>query len=157
MSRFAGQKLIVETPEMYASGEVQAHIKMETARPCKQWIVDVLNGCQESECVKLRTIDFMLLPDTERVNRYWRIMSSSALVMGRRGHQCTLNWLAIATEPGLSSLRDLRGRHVGMLKNLLHQTQKIIHEEAGLPPEEIMAYIHYPPSVYQLHIHFAHP
>ena len=44
-----------------------------------------------------------------------------------------------------------------MLKVLLHQTQRIIHEETGLAPEEIMAYAHYLPSVYQLHIHFAHP
>jgi m7GpppX diphosphatase len=158
MSRFAGQRLVVETPEMYASGAVQAFIRMETQRPCKQWVMDVINGGQESECVKLRTIDFLLLPDTERVNRYWRAVSSEAV--GRRYYrppQCTLNWLAIATEPGLSSLRDLRGRHVGMLKNLLQQTQLAIHEETGLQPEEIMAYVHYPPSVYQLHIHFAHP
>ena len=154
MSRFTGQKLFVETPEMYASRDVQSYIQQETARPCKQWIVDVINGCQESECVKLRTIDFMLLPDTERVNRYWRIMSSS---VSRRGAPCTLNWLAIATEPGLASLRDLRGRHVPMLRNLLEQTQRIIFEETGLTPEEVMAYVHYPPSVFQLHIHFAHP
>ena len=44
MSRFAGQKLFVETPEMYSSPEVQAHIQRETGRPCKQWIVDVING-----------------------------------------------------------------------------------------------------------------
>ena len=103
---------MVETPEMYASEDMQAYIKQETVRPCKQWIVDVINGCQETECVKLRTIDFLLLPDTERVNRYWRIMSSAQAV-GRKAPPCTLNWLAIATEPRLSSLRDLRGRYVG--------------------------------------------
>ena len=150
MSRFTGQKLYVETPEMFASRDVQSYVQQETARPCKQWVVDVINGCQESECVKLRTIDFLLLPDTERVNRYWRIMSSKRRAV-------SLNWLAIATGPGLASLRDLRGRHVPMLKNLLEQTQRIIFEEAGLAPEEVMAYVHYPPSVYQLHIHFAHP
>jgi m7GpppX diphosphatase len=68
-----------------------------------------------------------------------------------------VNWLAIATEPGLQSLRDLRGRHLPMLRRMLRQCRKRIREETGVAEEEVMAYVHYPPSVYQLHVHFAYP
>jgi len=68
-----------------------------------------------------------------------------------------VHWLAIATEPGLQSLRDLRGSHLPMLRRMLALCRARLREETGVPEEEIMAYVHYPPSVYQLHVHFAYP
>jgi hypothetical protein len=44
-----------------------------------------------------------------------------------------------------------------MLKTLNTMCCRRIHEETGIPVDQIMAYVHYPPSVYQLHIHFKHP
>ena len=44
-----------------------------------------------------------------------------------------------------------------VLKNMLLNTVGLIHAECGVHPEEVMAYIHYPPSVYQLHVHFSYP
>ena len=285
MCRLTGQKLLVETPGIYKSPGMQAYIQQELHRPCKRWVVDVLNGSREASEVRLRTGEFVLLPDTERVNRYgkgvgweytkagkgyggvkagqdwecvkagqgWRCPQGPAAseqdenacprflvgckkggcglqwaqlrqcgpAKGPRqlrlyqGHHwreggwqgylytdpnaeqgpawhwrereprpnahatahataplCTrdagpgprprepvehVNWLAIASEPGLRSLRDLRGRHLPMLRRMLLLSKSKIHAETGVPPEEIMAYIHYPPSVYQLHVHFAYP
>jgi hypothetical protein len=68
-----------------------------------------------------------------------------------------LHWLAVATDTTLRTLRDLRGHHVPMLISLYTQTCQKIHEETGISHDQIMAYVHYPPSVYQLHIHFKHP
>lgn len=238
MCRLTGQKLLVETPAIYASPGMQAYIQQELHRPCKRWVVDVLNGTREASEVRLRTGEFVLLPDTERVNRYgrgpgspwasprsrWGVPDGPAPVHetppprrllpplrsgvpaapgprpgtpdthgttgARQGTPGTnqlrlhpqwhwraceglppaspcaplasppgeqVNWLAIATEPGLRSLRDLRGRHVPMLRRMLHRCRRRIHEETGVAPEEVMAYVHYPPSVYQLHVHFAFP
>lgn len=236
MCRLTGQKLLVETPAIYASQDMQAYIQQELNRPCKRWVVDVLNGSREASEVRLRTGEFVLLPDTERVNRYGRAQASQTgsgtgvtktgpvlrvsqtpkqdqfttprarILWGSRGQRhptrcrspqqlqqgqtrwCTgfaqwqsresetpvdaqpqeqesasqsigeqVNWLAIATEPGLQSLRDLRGKHLPMLRRMLRLSKLKIHAETGVPPEEVMAYVHYPPSVYQLHVHFAYP
>ena len=252
MCRLTGQKLLVETPWIYESPGMQAYIQQELHRPCKRWVGDVLNGSREASEVRLRTAEFVLLPDTERVNRYgkgtgwegantgkayggmkswqsWRCPQApgaseqdentcSRFLMGctkggwgvQRANlrqcgpaKCTrqlrlyqghhwreggwqrhlyttpvdthdpepgqgqtprarepvehVNWLAIASEPGLRSLRDLRGRHLPMLRRMLLLSKSKIHAETGVQPEEIMAYIHYPPSVYQLHVHFAYP
>lgn len=255
MCRLVGQKLLVETPEIHSSVDMQAYILQELNRPCKKWVGDVINGVREASEVRLRTSEFVLLPDTERVNRYQRVppadwteargqmtrraspapladhtneqwggirtrmlcnsrknapspafryRNSPGLCMrqprcfsyglprpffyqNRLNHHdaervCQyqaveppppklgqeepepaqhfteqVNWLAIATEPGLRSLRDLRGRHAPMLRRMLALSKLRIQEETGVHQEEIMAYVHYPPSVYQLHVHFAYP
>jgi Scavenger mRNA decapping enzyme C-term binding len=227
MCRLTGQKLLVETPAVYASPDMQAYIQQELNRPCKRWVVEVLNGSREAEAVRLRTKEFVLLPDTERANRYARTppdpppapplrarpgsapaqdqttAARARLLWGGRASVPAVarpvrywstvrhrqlrwmpgwpsqrpppeparawaepvagapadqvNWLAIATEPGLQSLRDLRGRHLPMLRRMLRKCRKRIREETGVSEEEIMAYVHYPPSVYQLHVHFAYP
>ena len=68
-----------------------------------------------------------------------------------------VNWLGITTDPGLRSLRDVRGRHAPMLREMLDVARARISEETGVDPDEVMAYVHYPPSVYQLHVHFVYP
>lgn len=147
------QRLVLETSEVYCTEEVQNAITQEVVRPSKQWVVNVIQGMQESEAVKIRHNDFVLLPDTERVNRYWSVRH----VLHKRYYQPThsrLNLLAIMTDPALRSLRDLRGMHVSMLENMYSMCLKKIEEETGLKEDQVMAYIHYPPSVYQLHVHF---
>ena len=44
-----------------------------------------------------------------------------------------------------------------MLVRLYHTCCQKIREETGVSSDQVMAYIHYPPSVYQLHIHFKYP
>lgn len=157
------QKLLIETPQLYGQQGMQAYIEQELSRPSKQWIVSVIQGEQEKEEVKLKTEEYMLLPDTERINRYWRILSSTARMTNKFmsnpwiNQGKTLNWLAIALEPGLQSLRDLRGRHVPMLQNMVAECLQVIQNETDIPTDEVMVYLHYPPSIYQLHIHFAYP
>jgi m7GpppX diphosphatase len=136
--------LIVESPEMNNSPIMQAFISKEVNRPCKQWIHEVISSKREKERVKLRTPDFVLLPDI--IKDRFKIDIKS-----ERWH-----WLAVATEKELRTLRDLKGTHIPMLENLYSLTIKKIQDELGMDPEQIIAYIHYPPSVYQLHVHFKH-
>ena len=44
-----------------------------------------------------------------------------------------------------------------MLKTMLDTCMTAIEEHTGIPRDQVMAYVHYPPSVYQLHVHFSHP
>lgn len=168
MKQLSDQRLIVEKPCHYESPVMQDYIKGELARPSKQWIGCVLDGTQESEEIKLNTGEYLLLPDTEKVNRYWRIMntrdrlsrsSSSSNMGGSSGgsNNITLNWLAILKDQNIKTLRELRGEHVPMLRDLRHRCLEKIQEETGKTPDQVMVYLHYHPSVYQVHIHFAYP
>lgn len=180
--------LVSETPALYASASVSGFIEQEVRRPSKQWIASIIAGEQEKEQVIMRTDEFVLLPDTERVNRYWRPHPSSpppATHSGgtnanprqwRKQHttcntrtpspmrhcdtrtpKTTLNWLGIALDLGVRTLRDLRGRHAPMLARMLEDAMTAIETHAGIPRDQVMAYVHYPPSVYQLHVHFSYP
>lgn len=133
-----------ETPTMHASSSVTGFIQQEVTRPNKQWITHIIDGRQESSEVIRRTDDFVLLPDTERMNRW-------------RGSKRTLNWLAIAHDKRLRTLRDLRGEHLPMLKEMLETCLRVVESETNIRAEQVMAYVHYPPSVYQLHVHFSFP
>lgn len=155
MSFLDDQRLVLETHDVYQNELVQCAITQEVMRPSKQWVANVIHGVQESEAVKIRHADFVLLPDTERVNRYWSVRQ----IINKRYfsmHATRLNLLAILTEPKLRSLRDLRGKHVPVLENMYAMCLAKIEEETGISPDQVMAYVHYPPSVYQLHVHFVH-
>jgi len=154
--------LVPETPQAYARAAVSAFIEQEVRRPSKQWIAHIIAGMQESDQVILRTDEFLLLPDTERVNRYWRNQSLTkpgrASTAGKAAvAKAPLNWLAIAQDFGLRTLRDLRGCHIPMLKRMLEGCMAAVEKHTSLPRGQVMAYVHYPPSVYQLHVHFSYP
>ncbi len=59
--------LILESPEMHFSPNMQTYIAQEIARPCKQWIHEVLVSQREAERVKLRTKHFVLLPGVDTI------------------------------------------------------------------------------------------
>lgn len=159
---------------MYGAQSVVAFMHQELHRPSKQWIHHILAGTQEKEQVILDNPDFVLLPDTERVNRYWRASPTHvavprtcrkmhSLLPGQshtretRVHKLTLNWLAIVRDPEIRTLRDLRGHHAPMLSSMLQECMASVEQLTGIRRDQVMAYIHYPPSVYQLHIHFSYP
>ncbi len=148
--RSGERRLMTESPEAHCSPHMQAFISKEVNHPCKKWIHEVIASRRETERVKLRTPEFVLLPDVE-INkrkpteiRRWRPAVQS------------FHWLAVATDTDLRTLRDLKGGHVPMLQSLYLKTCQRIHEEMGVDPSQIIAYVHYPPSVYQLHVHFKH-
>ena len=153
--------LLAETPAMHASPSVTRFIEQEVLRPGKQWILHIIDGVQEKEDVVYSNSDFVLLPDTERVNRYWRAPPQASNAHPTRtiarGQRRVLNWLAIAKDKQLRTMRDLRGHHVPMLKTLLSTSRQAIEHQTGIRQDQVMAYVHYPPSVYQLHVHFSYP
>lgn len=168
----ADYTLMEETPGMHRKPSVVKFIKQEIVRPSKQWICNIIDGNQEREEVIMRTEEFVLLPDTERVNRYWRIQSHvsspplvTSMLVANQGNsrkqpahtRRMLNWLSIVHDRTLRTMRDLRGEHVPMLKRMLKQCMQTIESTTGIPQDQVMAYVHYPPSVYQLHVHFSFP
>ena len=51
---------------------------------------------------------------------------------------------------------DLTPEHLPLLENILEKSLKTIEEKYGVGSNQILAYLHYQPSYYHLHIHFVH-
>ena len=160
-------KFLTETPELHASDETQEYIRQEVARPSKAWVQEVVACGRESEFVKLRTADFVLLPDINchrRPGRPYRtrlatrqetepaLLARAAANGARR-----FNWLVILADAVLKSIRDLRGQHIPMLERMHRLCVEAIQREYRVAAEDVMVFANYPPSVYKLHFHFCVP
>jgi hypothetical protein len=172
--RNSERRLVTESPDTHHGQPMQAYITKEATRPCKQWIHEVLAARREADRVKLRTPFFVLLPDVDCVNKrlrrqedealgplyFWQGLERGKITSTVRRQNLmphtSFHWLAVVADTGLRTLRDLRGEHIPMLQQLHAQACQKIYDEYGVEPGQVMAYIHYPPSVYQLHIHFKH-
>ena len=150
-------RFLVETGEMHASAETKAFIEQEVERPSKQWVGEVMQSSRESEFVKLRTEDFVLLPDINCNRRVCKQVRGQH-VQARAATPCKrFNWLAIVTDPSIKSIRDLRGEHVRMLEQLQSQCMAAIQREYQVEAGDVMVFANYPPSVYRLHFHLCAP
>jgi m7GpppX diphosphatase len=132
--RARSRQIIHETPRLHASDAMQSFIQSEIAR--KQWIYKIITGEKESDAVLFQNDDFIVLPDTEAPNE-----------LG------LLNWMVIFKNTNLVSMRSLRRQHVALLGDALHKIRELLPADVESP----MVYFHYPPSVWQLHLHVAAP
>jgi m7GpppX diphosphatase len=126
--------MIHETAVAYRSEAMQAFIQAEIAK--KQWIYRIIEGEKEQENILYRCKDFIILPDTDAFN-----------------DEAVLNWIVIFTDTALISMRCLRGEHVPVLQAIKAKVDELVPSQFALP----MIYFHYPPSVWQLHLHVAAP
>jgi hypothetical protein len=65
-------RFVHETSEKHASCRVQSFIHAELSKPSKAWVYEVVESKRECESVRLRTGDFVLLPDTNANRRQFR-------------------------------------------------------------------------------------
>ena len=151
---------------MYRSARFEGFMKEQRERSDRQWVGNVLTGTQETECVKVRTDDFVILPDVagewprprgQGVGPWSQGHSKGSVYSLRRAQCGHLNWLSIMTDPGPRTMRDLRGEHVPMLKELKVQCLEAVRKHIDVEMSEIMIFANYPPSVYTLHFHVCCP
>ena len=178
MQRTDQIQLISETPELYASEAMQGYVAQEHARREKEWIHDIVKLGAEAECVKERTEEFVLLPD---VGVHRRTLRAYKMLPGRAGRAVPeqeplystvrrlahawaprytyhrFHWLAIVTDDGLRSIRDLRAHHAPMLLRMRDRCLGAIRRDHSIQEEDIMIFANYHPSVYRLHFHFCAP
>lgn len=178
-------RFVQETADKHASSRVQSFIDSELFKPSKAWVYDVMESKRECESVRLRTSDFVLLPDINANRRqfrqHWRLTPKKTEddeepseevtglprwavtnTVGRKPfqfshHHRTFNWLSIVLDPSLRTIRDLRGEHLPMLEQMYEQCLDAIEAEFGLKQHDVMVFANYPPSVYRLHFHFCAP
>ena len=93
---------------------------------------------------------FVLLPDPK-----WKAHPDPDTVPREKwhGHPSVqqLGCLAICRERSISSLRDLRKKHLGLLRNILETGLKALQEVYGVEPECVRVFVHYVPQFFHFH------
>ncbi|TCD68153.1 hypothetical protein EIP91_011431 [Steccherinum ochraceum] len=135
-------RMVQETPELYER-IVKPYISaFPTSRI--QWVYDILSGKSEADKVLFRNPDpdqgFVILPDMK-----WDLTTLGSLYL-----------VAIVLTKEIKSLRDLRKRHLSMLKSIRSEATRIVAEKWGLRDGSLRCYIHYQPSYYHFHVHIVH-
>ena len=133
--------MVEETPAGYAS-VTQPFINSIPSSRIK-WVYNILDKSAEAERMVFEDPDestgFVLQPDLK-----WD------------GSAGALYCLAIAHRKDVRSLRDLRAEHLPMLRNLLNGGTRAIEAKYGVPRHKLRVFVHYQPSYYHFHVHYAH-
>ncbi|ORX52003.1 HIT-like protein [Hesseltinella vesiculosa] len=130
--------LIVETPRLYEEITKPYIDAIPASRIA--WVMNILEGTAEKDRVLFHDKDpqdgFVILPDMK-----WD------------GHPSSLYLVAIVMQNGLTSLRQLSGCHVPLLKHIQSTVHALVKEKYQLDPHQIQIFFHYQPSYYHLHLH----
>ena len=142
-----------ETPQLY-QGVVAPYIQGIIDSGTLAWIENVVSGKKEAERLLLDTKDYVLNIDTK-----WKSHPDPYTVPKEQWKMQTkavgdLYCLAIVKGNSLASIRDLRGDHIPMLKDILSQCPKVIEEVYGVRYNQMRIFFHYHPQFYRLHVHF---
>ncbi|XP_076236246.1 decapping enzyme, scavenger [Calliopsis andreniformis] len=71
------------------------------------------------------------------------------------GQPNTLKLIALPFKK-IKSMRELNASHLPLLKNIRDSGTKTITEKFNISPSQLRIYLHYQPSYYHLHVHFAY-
>jgi m7GpppX diphosphatase len=147
------QVMITETAELYQQ-VVLPYIQSVVESGSLSWIDNVISGKKEVERLLLDTDDYILNVDTK-----WRSHPDPKTVPREEWKNDTkavqdLYCLAIVKESGVASLRDLRARHIPMLRDILMQCPMTLEDVYGIHSDQLRIFIHYHPQFYHLHVHF---
>ena len=132
------RSLIRETPSVYASVTlpfVQALPEAQTA-----WVRAILSKEQEADKILYEDDFCMLLPDAK-----WTDVHDLR----------SMHTLALLKDTSVRSVRDLTGAHLQPLKQLRAGVYAELLRRYNLCPDQVRAYVHYLPSFWMAHIHFA--
>ncbi|EIN09161.1 scavenger mRNA decapping enzyme [Punctularia strigosozonata HHB-11173 SS5] len=131
--------MVTETPDLHQR-IVRPYMDSFSASRT-QWVRDIINGVSEADKILYRDTNpshgFVLLPDMK-----WDLRTISSLYL-----------VAIANSPEIRSLRSLQKRHIGMLRSVKREADRIVKSRWGLGKGALRFFIHYQPSYYHFHVH----
>jgi len=144
--------LVNETPDIYEN-ITKKFIQSITSGTSLSWIHNIIEGKKEQERLLMNTDSFILNIDTK-----WRSHPDPLIVPRKEwyDHKSVedLYCLGIFKEHGIATLRDLRAKHVPILKSLCSDGQAMINKIYGVKKEELRVFVHYQPQFYHFHVHF---
>jgi hypothetical protein len=132
--RVRTKTVIHETPTIFFGRAMQKFIQNEIQK--KNWIYKIIAGDKEQDQVLFHNNELLILPDTESL-----------------AEASVLNWMVIFKDTSLHSIRSLESKHIEVLESVFTHLNHVLPSEHDRP----MIYFHYPPSVWQLHLHIAAP
>ncbi|KAG7093552.1 hypothetical protein E1B28_007222 [Marasmius oreades] len=127
--------LVQETPALYQHIVEPFISRFPAART--QWVTEILEGRAEQDKILFASEEVIILPDMK-----WDLHTIGSLYL-----------VAIVRDPRLRSLRDLRGEHVQLLKNIRDEAYKVTGDRWAIGKGGLRLFIHYQPSYYRFHVH----
>jgi len=121
-------------PEMFFCDEFMAKIQLNREHERQRWIFELIAG-------RVAAKETVFLEDPA-----WLLVEGNAYSGQSR------RYLVIFKDLTLHTIRDLRQRHVPMLRGVQRKVRAFLATRHG-PDEAFRLYFHYLPSVFQLHLH----
>ncbi len=147
-----GHTLIQETPSLYTN-VVQPFIRNVIDSGSINWIQNVIEVKKEKERLLVNHDEFIVNIDTK-----WRShpppLTTPREEWLNHPYVADLYCLGIVKASGIATLRDLRQKHVPLLKSMVMEGLSAIKTVYGVDNDQIRIFIHYQPQFYHFHIHF---
>jgi m7GpppX diphosphatase len=105
----------------------------------RTWIYNIIDGIDEQQKILYDDNEFIIVPSY--------VWDSQDIFK--------LHILAIFKDKSIHCIRELNGSHIHLLNKIKCKTLSIIKKKYKLNYYHIKMFIHYSPSTYQFHIHFA--
>ncbi|KAI8325596.1 scavenger mRNA decapping enzyme [Martensiomyces pterosporus] len=132
------RKWIRETPKLYDE-ITKPFIDAEPASRI-QWVYNILSKQAEADRIVFEDPDpkngFIVLPDLK-----WDGTTVDSMYL-----------VAIVNRHDIKSLRDLKYKHLPLLKNIRGKAEAAV-QRYGVAADQLRLYIHYQPSYYHFHVH----
>ncbi len=130
-----------ETPAVYRDVTEAVYLKSLDMGHAS-WMVEVLEERKEKELCVFENEMFKLQKDYKF----------------NEGDLQTMYLLALPKAPlcALRSIRDLSAAHLPFLRSVQAESLKAIEATFGVPQSKVLAYFHYLPTYWLLHVHFEH-
>ena len=135
--RLINFELFHETPEIYFK-KTLPYINSIQQKDIS-WILNIFEKKTEKPIGEAPSKKFIILKD------YTIASDDTALVcLG----------LPVPEFSYIKSIRDLTQKELPLLEELYIEGKRIISEKYGCKPNQIKAFLHYPPSFYYIHVHY---
>ena len=134
--------LLLETAHLYTTVHLP-YIQQQLASPNHlAWLYNILAGSSETDRIIVRCNDYVAVAQPE-----WDLHSLD-----------TLHVLVIPHTRTITSLRALNAAHLPLLAAMRRGVLQALRERCGeqCTEEQLLMYVHYPPSFYHLHVHVQH-
>ena len=147
-----GFAMVVETPAVYQA-VTKPFIDGIVASGSLSWLQNIVQVKKEQERLLWNADHWILNIDTK-----WRSHPPALTVPRQEWYQhestADLYCLGIFKEDGVASLRDLTGKHLPILREMLDQGPKVIEQVYGVPKDQLRIFVHYQPQFYHFHVHY---